>query len=319
MTVGLLASDVFRYAMIAGTIAAAAASLVGYFVVLRAQAFAAESLLDVCFAGSTGAALLGVSPILGMSVFGLGAALGIGALGERARERSVEIGMVVSFALGLGILFLGLYAHRSASHANAGAAILFGSLLSIQPGDLVRVGVLAALAGAGLLLLFRPLLFSTIDPEGARARGVPVRLVASAFLAVTALAASVAAMAVGVLLAASLLIAPAAAAVRVTRRAGASVLLSVCLGIGITWGGIAISFLWPGRHPPVGFTVSAIAAAVYFTAAAASRTAYSGRAKTVIIGDNTETGQWISKPGSPRPSARSGNGARGRGARSPGA
>jgi zinc/manganese transport system permease protein len=298
MTVDLLSSDIFRNAMIAGTLAAVVCSLVGYFVVLRAQAFAAESLLDVCFAGATGAALFGVSPVFGMAVFGLGAALGIGAMGERARERSVEIGMVVSFALGVGVLFLGIYARGSASHANAGAAILFGSLLSIRPEDLLRVGGLGCIAVAGLALLFRPLLFSTVDPEAARARGVPVRLVSSVFLALVALAAAGGAMAVGVLLAASLLVAPAAAAVRLARRPGRSLLLSVGFGVGITWGGILFSFLWPWHRPPVGFTVSALAAVVYFVAMGAGRNLYARRGKTVIIGDNAETGQWTSRKGS---------------------
>ena len=294
MTAELLVSDVFRNAMIAGTIAATVSSLVGYFVVLRAQAFAAESLLDVCFAGATGAALFGLSPVFGMAVFGLGAALGIGALGERAHERSVEIGMVVSFGLGLGVFFLGIYAHGSASHANAGVAILFGSLLSIRPDDLFRIGGMGCLIVAGLAVLFRPLLFSSVDPEAARARGVPVRLVSSVFLVLVALAAASGAMAVGILLAASLLIAPAAAAVRLARRPGRSLLLSVSIGIGITWGGILISFLWPWRQPPVGFTVSALAAVVYFIAVAATRSIYARRGKTIIVGDAAETAQWTS-------------------------
>ena len=290
MNLQLLGSEIFFNAMVSGTIAAAAASLAGYFVVLRAQAFAAESLLDVCFAGATGGALLGVSPVMGMAVFGIGAALGMGGLGERARERSVEIGMVVSFALGLGVLFLGLYAHGSAAHANAGVAMLFGSLLSIQPADILRVAALGLAAVAGLAVLYRPLLFSTIDPEAARARGVPVRFVSGLFLVVVALAAAAGSMAVGILLAASLLIAPAAAAVRLTRRPARALLLSVVLGLGITWGGILISFLWPWRHPPVGFTVSALAAGVYFAAAAASRTRYARSGRTVIVGDSAETG-----------------------------
>ena len=295
MTLDLLASDIFRNAMIGGTAAAVVASLVGYFVVLRAQAFAAESLLDVCFAGATGGALLGVSPVLGMAMFGLAAALGMGGLGERVRDRGVEIGMVVSFALGLGVLFLGIYAHESASHANAGVSVLFGSLLSIRSADLYRVSALSALTVAGLAVLGRPLLFSTVDPEAARARGVPVRFVSTAFLVVLALAAAVGSMAVGILLATSLVIAPAAAAVRLARRPGRSLLLSVCLGVGVTWGGILVSFLWPWRHPPVGFTVSALATAVYFAAAAARRNLYARRGRTVIIGDSAETGQWTSR------------------------
>lgn len=300
MSLDLLTSDLFLRAMAAGTIAALVSSVVGTFVVLRAQAFAAESLLDVSFAGATGAALLGAAPALGMAVFGVGAALGIGALGERARERSVEIGMVVTFALGLGVLFLGLYARGSASHSRAGMAILFGSLLSVRPEDLLRVGGLAVAALAVIAFLARPLLFSTVDPEGARARGVPVRRVSTLFLVALALAAAAGSMAMGVLLAASLLIAPPAAAIRLARRPGRAVLLSVCLGVGITWGGILISFLWPWRQPPVGFTVSALAAAVYFSAVAASRSRHARRGRTIIIGDSAETGQWTSRKGSPR-------------------
>ena len=291
MNFELLRSDIFLNAMVTGTLVAAVTSLVGYFVVLRAQAFAAESFLDVCFAGATGGALLGISPVLGMAVFGLGAALGMGGLGERAHERSVEIGMVVSFALGLGVLFLGIYAHGSAAHANAGVAVLFGSLLSIRQADIVRIGILGLVAVVALAFLYRPLLFSTVDPEAARARGVPVRLVSIGFLVVLALAAAVGSMAVGILLAASLLIAPAAAAVRVTRRPGRSLLLSVCLGVGITWVGILISFLWPWHRPPVGFTISALAAAAYLIAAASSRNLYARRGRTVIVGDSAETGQ----------------------------
>jgi len=291
--------------MIAGTVAAATASLIGYFVVLRAQAFAAEALLDVCFAGATGAAVIGVTPILGMALFGLGAAVGIGALGERARERSIEIGMVVSLALGLGVLFLGMYARGSASHANAGLAVLFGSLLSVGPRDLIPLFALSGVAAAGLAAVFRLLLFATVDPQTARARGVPVRLLDAVFMLIMALAAAAGTPAVGVLLAASLLVAPAAAAVRVARRPPTALLLSLCLGLGITWAGILVSFLWPGRRPPVGFSVSALASAVYFVAASVGRKGYPRRGKTIIIGDSAETGQWTSKKESPRRSRRS--------------
>jgi len=314
MTIQLLSSDIFRNAMIAGTVAAAVASLVGYFVVLRAQAFAAESLLDVSFAGATGAALFGVAPVLGAAILGLGAAFGIGAMGERARERDVEIGMVVSFALGLGIFFLSLYARGSASHATAGVSILFGSLLSVQPEDILRLCLLSAVVLAGLAGVFRPLLFSTIDPEAARARGVPVRLLSTLFLLILALAAAAGALAVGILLATALLIAPAAAAVRLTRRPSATLVLSLCLGVGIIWGGILISFLWPGRHPPVGFSVSTLAAAIYFIGVAASRRAYARREKTIIIGDSAETAQWTSRKESTKRSRSSVKGKPGPGA-----
>ncbi len=214
MTLELLASDVFRNAVAAGTLSAVLAALVGYFVVLRAQAFAAEAFLDIGFAGATGAALLGLAPLAGMAAFGLGAGLGISALGKRVREHGIEIGMVLSFALGLGVLFLSLYSHGSAARAGSGIAILFGSLLSVGARDLLRLAAVGLAALAGLGAVYRPLLFATVDPQLAAARGVRVRLVAAAFLLILALAAAAVAQVVGVLLASSLLIAPPAAALR---------------------------------------------------------------------------------------------------------
>jgi len=262
----LLLSDVFQKALLGGTAAAAMAGVVGYFLVLRLQAFAAEAFMDICFAGATGATLLGQSPLVGMIAFSLLSALGLGALGERARGRSVEIGMVLSFALGLGVLFLSIYTRSSASHSNAGVSILFGSILSVQPADIYRMLACGSVALAALAVVYRPLLFASIDPTSARARGVPVRALSVVFLLVLALAAAACTLVVGVLLASALLIAPAAAAVRMTHRPPHSLLLSLCFSIFITWAGLLVSFIGPWRHPPIGFSISAIAALVYTVA-----------------------------------------------------
>ena len=277
MMFDLVASGVFQRALLGGTAAAVMAALVGYFLVLRAQAFAAEAFLDICFAGATGAGLLGQAPLLGMIVFSLFSALSLGALGERARGRSVEIGMVLSFALGLGVLFLGVSARSSGSHANAAVAVLFGSMLSIQWKDILRMCISGAAALATLAVVFRPLLFASIDPTGARARGLPVRMLSIVFLLVVALAASASTLVVGVLLSVSLLIAPAAAAVQLTRRPVRSILLSVLLALGVTWGGLLVSFVgtW---HPPIGFSISTLSALVYFAAVLVGRR---GRARRV--------------------------------------
>jgi zinc/manganese transport system permease protein len=263
MMFDLLGSDVFQKALIGGTAAAAMSALVGYFLVLRVQAFAAEAFSDICFAGATGAALIGQSPLIGMIVFSLLSALSLGALGERARGRSVEIGMVLSFALGLGVLFLSIYTRSSASHANAGVSILFGSILSVRPADIYRMLAAGGAALATLAVIYRPLLFSSIDPAAARARGVPVRTLSVVFLLVMALAAAACTFVVGVLLASALLMAPAAAAVRMTHRPLHSLLLSLAFGVSITWTGLLVSFIGPWRHPPVGFSISALAALVY--------------------------------------------------------
>lgn len=214
----LLSSDIFQNAFVGGTIAAIVAAAVGYFLVLRAQAFACEAFTDISFAGATGAILLGFSSILGMIVFSFLSALGLGIMGERARGRDVEIGMVLSFALGLGVLFLSIFTHHSSGHANVGVNILFGSILTVTQQDIwiiVKCGIAVLFV---LAMIYRPLLFMSVDPIVAQARGVPVRLLSIVFLLLLALTTASCIMVVGVLLVAALLIAPAAAAVNLTRR-----------------------------------------------------------------------------------------------------
>jgi len=241
--------------------------------VLRAQAFAAEATMDICFAGATGAALAGVSPLAGMVVFALLSAAGLGALGGRARGRGVEVGMVLSFALGLGVLFLSLRSRSSAAHATAAVGILFGSLLSVQWTDIVRMLVLEGVSLAALVVMYRPLLYATVDPSSATARGVPVRAVSVAFLVVLALAAASCTLVVGVLLATALLIAPAAAAVRVTHSPARTILAAAGFGIFVAWGGLFVAFAGPWRHPPAGFAFSALATLVYGAALVVGRRA----------------------------------------------
>ena len=254
----LFQQDFVQNAFLAGTIVALVAAIAGYFVVLRAQAFAGHALSHVGFAGAAAAALLGVSSLLGTFAFTLIAALGMGALGERVRGRDVEIGMVLSFALGLGVLFLKLYTGQGTQTVN----ILFGSILSVTRND---VFIMLACGGGTLLLLallFRPLLFASIDPEVALARGVPVRMLSLLFLLLLAVTISEAVQVVGVLLIFALLVAPAAAAENLTSRPGTSVALSVVLGLLFTWGGLFLAFV---GHWPVSFYIAALSALFYFT------------------------------------------------------
>ena len=262
--------QLFRYefvqnAYLVGTIVAIVAPLMGYFVVLRAQAFAGEALADIGFAGATGAAVLGVGSLVGMFFLTILAALGMGALGERIRGRDVEVGMVLSFALGLGVLFLTIYS-QFGTNATEGVSVLFGSILSVTRSDVLLtlgtgIGILLLLA-----LLFRPLLFASIDPEVAMTRGVPVRLLSIVFLVLLGITTAVTVLAVGVLLVLALLIAPTAAALRLTRRPLTSIALAVALGLFVTWGGLTLAFVGTGRHLPVGFLISALAALSYFVA-----------------------------------------------------
>src|SRR5437660_1155887 len=246
----LFQHDFVQNAFLAGTIVAIVTAVMGYFVILRAQAFAGEALADIGFAGAAGAAILGVSSLLGMFFLTILAALGMGALGERIRGRDVEIGMVLSFALGLGVLFLSIYT-QTGTNASAGVGVLFGSILSVTHTDVLISLITALVTLLVLALLFRPLLFASIDPVLAQARGVPVRLLSIIFLLLLALATAEAVLVIGVLLVFSLLIAPAAAAERLTHRPLTAIFLSVILGLTFTWGGLILAFVGTGNHLPV--------------------------------------------------------------------
>ena len=259
----LLQYDFVQNAFLAGSLVAIMAAVTGYFVVLRAQAFAGEALADIGFAGATGAAILGIGSLLGMLGLALLAALGMGALGERVRGRDIEIGMVLSFALGLGVLFLSIYIQNGAN-ANAGVSVLFGSILTVTRRDVIITLITGSATLLILALLFRPLLFASVDPEVAQARGVPVRLLSIVFLLLLAVATAEAVLVIGVLLVFALLIAPAASAEHLTHRPLTAIILSVILGLTFTWGGLILAFVGTGRHLPVSFYISAMAALTYF-------------------------------------------------------
>jgi zinc/manganese transport system permease protein len=255
----LLQQPFILNAFMAGTLIAIVSAIVGYFVVLRAQAFAAHALSHVGFAGATLAALLGISGLLGMSGFTVAAALGMGALGKRIRGRDVEIGMILSFALGLGVLFLRLYS----SSASETVSVLFGSILSVTHEDII----LSLIFGVGTLIIlaaiFRPLLFSSIDPEVAEARGVPIKLLSVVFMFLLAITVAEAIQVVGVLLVFALIVAPAATAQHLTRKPFSAIAISAALGVAFTWGGLllALATSWP-----VSFFIAALAALTYFAA-----------------------------------------------------
>ncbi|MBE3557953.1 MAG: metal ABC transporter permease [Ktedonobacteraceae bacterium] len=268
---GLFRYELVQNAFLAGTVVAIVAAVMGYFVVLRAQAFAGETLTDIGFAGASGAALFGIGPLFGMFVLTLLSAVGMSALGERIRGRDVEIGMVLSFALGLGVLFLSLTI-QGASSTNVGIGILFGSILSVSRTDVLITLGTGIVALVAIALLFRPLLFSSVDPEVAQARGIPVRLLSLIFLLLLALTISEAVLVVGALLVSALLIVPAATAERLARSPLAAIGLSVVLGVAFTWIGLILAFVGTGgRHLPVSFYISALAALSYFLALIVTR------------------------------------------------
>ena len=265
----LFQQEFIQNAFLAGTIVALVTASIGYFVVLRSQAFASESISEIGFAGSTGGPLFGISSLLGMFLLTILSALGMGVLGERVRGRDVETGMVLAFALGLGVLFTSLYA--SGKNAVATVSALFGSILSVSRGDVLTTLVSGLVVLLLLVFLFRPLLFASIDPEVAQTRGVPIRLLSILFLVLLAMTIAMAIQVVGALLVFALLIAPAASAARLTHRPLTSIVLSVVFGVAITWVGLILTIVGTGRYLPASFYMATLATFTYFAAVVASR------------------------------------------------
>jgi zinc/manganese transport system permease protein len=239
----MLEYDFMRSAFMAGGIVAVVAGAVGSFLILRNLTFAGHALSHVGFAGATGSALLGMNPLWGLLVFTLVAAIAMGALGERLRGRDVAVGIILSLALGLGVLFLYFYT----SHATQATAILFGNILGVNRETVWVLAGLSLGSVAALAFISRPLLFATLAPELAEAKGVSLRLVSVLFLAIVAVAVSEAAQVVGVLLVFALMVGPAAAALRLATRVHCSVVLAMLLALGETWAGIALAYAtdWP--------------------------------------------------------------------------
>ena len=248
--------DFMVNAFAASGIVAVLAGIVGYFLVMRGQTFAGHALSHVGFTGATGAVLIGMSPIWGMIGFTLAAGVSMGALGERLAGRDVAIGVILSLSLGFGLLFL----HFFTAYATQVTALLFGNVLGVNASTL---GVLAALGVVSLLALaaiMRPLLFASLQPELAEAKGVSLRLVSVLFLAITALAVAAATQIVGVLLVFTLMVGPAAAAQNMTTRLSAGLVLAAVFALLQAWLGLTLAFYtdWP-----TSFWITALSAVVY--------------------------------------------------------
>ena len=248
--------DFMRTALAAATIVAIVSGTVGYVLVLRGQTFAGHALSHVGFTGATGAVLLGLTPFAGMVVMTVAAGIGMGLLGDRLAHRDVAIGMVLSAALGLGLLFLHFYT----AFATQATALLFGNVLAVDPATVWELLGLGAVCLGGLAIIARPLLFASIQPELAEARGVRLRLVSVLFLAIVALATAECTQIVGVLLVFTLMVGPAAAAQRVTSRIGTGIVLSAAFALIDAWAGITLAFYtdWP-----CSFWIAMLSAATY--------------------------------------------------------
>jgi zinc/manganese transport system permease protein len=269
-------------ALLAGTIVAAMAGLVGWMMVLRREAFAGHTLAVMAFPGASAAALLGIPVAWGYFTFCGAGALAIGRLSGAGHgswsEESAGIGAVQASALALGFLFVSLYGGVLGSLES----LLFGNILGVSDGEVVVLALVATGTLTALAALGRPLLFASVDPDVARARGVPVGALSSVFLLLLGLAVAATSQITGPLLVFALLVMPAATAQALTARPGLSLALTVLLALAVTWLGLGISYF---SAYPAGFFISTISFATYVLArigVAVLGVAHSGRGAAPI-------------------------------------
>jgi len=234
--------EFMRNAFAAATIVAIVSGSIGYFLVLRGETFAGHALSHVGFPGATGAVLIGISPFLGLTVFTVLAGIGISLVGEKA-NRDVAIGLVLTVSLGLGLLFLHFYT----SYAGMATNLLFGNVLGISQQTVWVLLGMAVVTLAGLVVISRPLLFASLQPELAEARGVATGRLSAVFMVIVALTTAQAIQIVGVLLVFALMVAPAATALRLTQRFATGIALAVGLAVGIAWVSLLLAYVtdWP--------------------------------------------------------------------------
>jgi zinc/manganese transport system permease protein len=260
---GFFDNEAVHVALAIGTAVAIVAGVVGVFTVMRGQSFAGEALGDIGTTGGSAAALVGVGPLAGFVAVDVLAAAAMELVGvQRVRGRDLATGVVLGAGIGLAALFLYLDTTQGTGNGST-VTILFGSIFAISSSTIPAVVILAALAVALIVALYRPLLLATVSPEMAAARGIPVRLVGALYLLALALATALAAITIGTILSTALLIGPAAAALRLTRRPLRAITITIAIGIGAVWVGIVLaydSYHWPPHEHgwPVSFFVVAL-------------------------------------------------------------
>jgi zinc/manganese transport system permease protein len=257
------------HALLAGSAVATLCGLVGYFLVLRGQVFAGDALGHVSYTGAMGALAAGLDPRAGLFGVTVVAGVALGA-GSTRRTDDVAIGSFFAWILGLGVLFLTFYTtHGSGRNGTANVNVLFGSIFGINDSAAATAVVIAALVGAAVIVMARPLLFATVDPAVAEAAGVPIRFLGAAFLAAVGATVAEATQIVGALLVLGLLAAPAAAAARLTTQPWHGFWLSAVLATAAIWVGVTLAYVIPAA--PASFTIMSTAAAIYLVAGIVTR------------------------------------------------
>ncbi|TLW92954.1 metal ABC transporter permease [Saccharomonospora piscinae] len=256
LTMELLGFDFVQTALLAAAVLGLVAGTLGPLIVMRRMSFAVHGTAELAFTGAAAALLLGIGVSYGALVGAVVAALLLGLLGGRESDRDSVIGVILAFGLGLGVLLLWYYPGRTSNKFG----ILVGQIVAIEPTDLTALLVAAGVVLLVLALIYRPLLFASVDPAVAAARGVPVRLLAPLFAVLIGVATALGVQIVGALLVVALMVTPAAAAARVTASPLRATVLAVMFAETAALGGIVLS-LAPGA--PVSFFVTAISFTIY--------------------------------------------------------
>lgn len=271
---GFAESSQVQLAATIGGLVATVTACVGVFTVIRGQSFAGEALGDIGAAGGAGAYLVGAAALWGFVASSIVAAGAMELVGiQRNRGRDLATGIVLGVGFSLTALFLYLTS-TAKSTTGAPIVILFGSLFGISSSSLPLVLALSAIAGALLIVLYRPLLLVSVSPELAAARGIPVRLVGAAYLIALAVAVALAADTIGAILSTALLVGPAATALRITSRPHRALLAATGIALACTWLGILLaydSYYWPHHGWPVSFFIVTLVLAGYLASGLKAR------------------------------------------------
>ncbi len=252
----LLTTPFMRNALLAGTLIAIASGVMGYFVLLRDLPFATHAVAHIGFPGATLAVLVGLAPVVGLIAACVAGGLAIGVLGHRAHDREVVTGTILAFASGLGILFNSLGSQQSGLLTN----ILFGNILAISSEQVVIYLIITLLVIGLFALTGRQLMFVSIDPLVAQARGVKVRALSGVFLVAMSLIIAISVTVVGVLLIFALLVTPAATAIKLTARPCWVIVIATSIALVSVWGGLVVATFQPW---PPSFVITTIACALW--------------------------------------------------------
>ncbi len=246
----VLSTNFMRNAFVAGALVAVAAGLLGYFVVIRQNAFAAHALAHIGFPGATAAILVGVPVTAGLAVFCVAGGLAIGFFGKRLADREISTGTILAFATGLGVLFSSLASKSASTVTN----VLFGNLLAVSPDQILVFGIFTVLLALAIGVVARPLAFASVNPDVAEAKGVPVRALGIVFMVLLALVITMAVQVVGTLLLFGLVVTPSATALAITACPPMVALLGTLIALGAVVLGLVLSAMF--NLPPSFFIVS---------------------------------------------------------------